>query len=1141
MEMAFFDCANLTYNATDAPNLSNVTSLGSAFAGCDVFNGDLYNWDVSNVTTMRSMFSQAFAFNQDIGSWDVSNVTDMRSMFSTAYAFNQDIGSWDVSNVTNMRGMFYRSRSFNQDIGSWDVSKVTDMSFMFGMFFRFGPFNQDLSNWDVSAVTDMSNMFARQNMFNQDLSNWDVSNVTNMGQMFYISQAFNKDLSSWDVSQVINMADMLSFSGLSLANYDNTVIGWAAQNVQSNVNLGANGLEYCDGELARNILINTNGWSISGDIALCTGCIIDGITVFLDHNGLTSIDTSDMDLSNLASNDTVYIAQSEFDCGDAISSSIIDTVIGITGIDTTMCTFQVTVLDTITPVINCKDTTTIYIDSFGVAILTPVTAVQTYPSDNCPITFFQVDQFSYDCTELGFDENEVTAIDFSGNLASCTTMVNILDTLPPFTDCADLTVYLDDIGTYTLSGDDINTIAYMTYDNCSIDSIGISKDSYTCSDMPSTEATISFRDQSGNISTCDVVITVLDTFTPFLSCTDITIDLQSNQLAHITTRDAILLIDDNCGIDTTYLSQDTFTCSDVNNTLQILLSAIDSSGNDTTCTVNVTITDTHGYCCPDTLQVNFNPIDSTNYYASDSISSTGNISNGTTIDFRSLESNLGNNFQVDVGGTFQVFIEDCDQALCSNPDYEALMALYNATDGPNWTNNSGWAEGAVGDNCDVCSWYGIECDNNGSVIRIDMDGLPDNVPHGGNGGNNLQGIIPAEIGNLDELRILILNDNPGLISTIPSEIENLSQLFRLHITNCNLSGHLPEELGSLSALNFLQLAGNNIDGTIPSSFDQLNAIQGIWLFNNNLEGNIPPSFASLSNLSSLWLENNDLSGCFDNALLSLCGQLTNYRIDNGNNFDILWNDFCNGSTCNNSTCGFILSSTLSTSITRPHGATTDGNFYYLTNPSQHIDKVDFDGNVVATFGSGTVFNFNSPQGIAYNDGKLYIGDNGNDRVAVYDTTGTHLTDFTAGGLSKPRMVYFHDNTLFVAQWSGGIIRYDLNGNVLTTIGTGSGFLSGFTIYNDVIYISVGQNKIEVYDLSGTLLNTIIHTGLAVSGVEIFEDQLILADPNNGQMLIYDLDGIFIKSLNSINGWAMIHETNRLALFNFSEIQYYSCE
>ena len=36
---------------------------------------------------------------------------------------------------------------------------------------------------------------------------------------------------------------------------------------------------------------------------------------------------------------------------------------------------------------------------------------------------------------------------------------------------------------------------------------------------------------------------------------------------------------------------------------------------------------------------------------------------------------------------------------------EALIALYNSTDGDNWTTNTGW-NGAAGTECD---WYGVTC------------------------------------------------------------------------------------------------------------------------------------------------------------------------------------------------------------------------------------------------------------------------------------------------------------------------------------------------------------------------------------------------------------------------------------------------
>ena len=53
----------------------------------------------------------------------------------------------------------------------------------------------------------------------------------------------------------------------------------------------------------------------------------------------------------------------------------------------------------------------------------------------------------------------------------------------------------------------------------------------------------------------------------------------------------------------------------------------------------------------------------------------------------------------------------CTTGSC-HPDYPALIALYNATNGDNWTNNTNW-----GANCDVCNWAGITCENN-RVTRI---------------------------------------------------------------------------------------------------------------------------------------------------------------------------------------------------------------------------------------------------------------------------------------------------------------------------------------------------------------------------------------------------------------------------------------
>ncbi|QEE49127.1 BspA family leucine-rich repeat surface protein [Flavobacterium alkalisoli] len=204
MEEAFTYCSNLTINATDAPNLSQVTNMTRMFRGCYSLNQSINNWDVSNITNMEGMFAEATSFNQPLDSWDVSNVISMQGMFWSASSFNQPLDNWNVSNVTDMSHMF-RLTSFNQPLSSWDVSNVTDMSYM---FIDNTSFNQPLSNWDVSNVIDMSYMFYGALAFNESLNDWMPSSVTNMNNMFTEATAFNQPINNWDVSNVMNMSKM---------------------------------------------------------------------------------------------------------------------------------------------------------------------------------------------------------------------------------------------------------------------------------------------------------------------------------------------------------------------------------------------------------------------------------------------------------------------------------------------------------------------------------------------------------------------------------------------------------------------------------------------------------------------------------------------------------------------------------------------------------------------------------------------------------------------------------------------------------------------------------------------------------------------------------------------------------------------
>jgi gliding motility-associated-like protein len=285
MEEAFNGASNMTIQATDAPDLAEVTSMQGMFSSATSLNQDINHWDVSNITNMESVFNRASAFNQDLSNWNTSSVTNMRSMFSSATNFNGDISTWDVSKVESMRAMFAYATAFNQSLnnwttssltnmgsmfegartfngamGNWDMSKVTDMN---AIFVTAGNFNQDISGWNTSALTNAAYMFEGAAAFNQDISGWDMSKVSSMNGMFKSATAFDQNLAAWDIGNVADMGGMFDNSGMSRNNYDNTLIGWGAQTVQNGVTLGAAGVNYCSGATAREGLINNAAWTIT--------------------------------------------------------------------------------------------------------------------------------------------------------------------------------------------------------------------------------------------------------------------------------------------------------------------------------------------------------------------------------------------------------------------------------------------------------------------------------------------------------------------------------------------------------------------------------------------------------------------------------------------------------------------------------------------------------------------------------------------------------------------------------------------------------------------------------------------------------------------------------------------------------------
>lgn len=180
-------------------------------------------------------------------------------------------------------------------------------------------------------------------------------------------------------------------------------------------------------------------------------------------------------------------------------------------------------------------------------------------------------------------------------------------------------------------------------------------------------------------------------------------------------------------------------------------------------------------------------------------------------------------------------------ASCTHPDYVGLMELYNQTDGPNWTNNSGWADGAACINCDPCTWFGVACDGSGRVTNLVLEN------------NGLNGTIPDFAVPFLERVELGFNQLSGGVP----DFSNTPNLFRFRAASNNLTGTLPD-FTNLPLLQIFSVSFNNLSGTIPD-YSSVPLLRELSVNNNQLTGGIP-DFTNLPDLRRLEVGFNQLTG-----------------------------------------------------------------------------------------------------------------------------------------------------------------------------------------------------------------------------------------------------------------------------------------
>jgi Leucine-rich repeat (LRR) protein len=258
-------------------------------------------------------------------------------------------------------------------------------------------------------------------------------------------------------------------------------------------------------------------------------------------------------------------------------------------------------------------------------------------------------------------------------------------------------------------------------------------------------------------------------------------------------------------------------------------------------------------------------------------------------------------------GLISLFIkvEAAPHVATNTSDSLALVALYNATNGDHWRDNTNWLQpGTTVDNWKwvtvdpstgrvvglslaanrlKCSTFPSSISNLTGLTSIDLSGndITGDVPVAFwdnltklrsiylNNNTKLSGVIPESIGNMTGLTDLVIHDN-FFSGTLPNALWTLANLEIVEINSCLFKGEIPELVGNLKNLTSFKVGNNTFTGSIPNALWTLTNLVQLDLSTNYFKGSIPAEIGQLVNLKILYIYNNQsLNGSLPEELFNI--------------------------------------------------------------------------------------------------------------------------------------------------------------------------------------------------------------------------------------------------------------------------------
>ena len=393
---------------------------------------------------------------------------------------------------------------------------------------------------------------------------------------------FTHDFSTWNNPNTLNGATFP---------IGNTIVIWTAVDTNANTKTYAQSITVTDVE--KPVFVNCFDNQTITVGPNCTGVVAWPVPIVQDNCSVTITQTGPTNGTNLVVGRSYPIQYTATDASG----------------NTATCGFTIIVADITTPILNCPGNIVVQSDSNSCNWISPVKSLTPIVSGKCPITVTWIvtnpggttasgstDVSGYTFLP-GLSSVTYTVTDVDGLTKDCTFTVKVIDVInPTITAPQDLAITLTsscnssslDLGTPTIA------------DNCSV--VSVTNNAPITFPLGKTIVTWTVTDNSGNKATAIQNVVISDTQAPVITC-----PLTSSILKNVTSGECGYIVPDtsldatvveNCGLislthnysqwtNQSSLKGATFPIG----TTRIIWTAIDNSGNTSTCTRDIVVQD----------------------------------------------------------------------------------------------------------------------------------------------------------------------------------------------------------------------------------------------------------------------------------------------------------------------------------------------------------------------------------------------------------------------------------------------------------------------------------------------------------------------------------------------------------------------